>query len=613
MIVLRLTIGSTAHDIRTDRPVVVVGSDPTADVTLAHPDLAPQALRLTRDGSEVAVELIGTDMRARLRVGDEIELAGVGVALTGMLPAGTSAAQDATAGGAGAGVVFGGYDDDLPTAAEAPTADTPAGPTRSRFELSDTTTSGERVEPPAPAARTTPPDLPKQTTPRTRTASAATTAAASAAAAPPPQRKPTPEELAASLKQIKFDPPNFGTELIEQLKASPFYAISIGFHLLLFFILSLIYTTEDKPIREGPGAIKASMQAEEEELGEAVEELEVDGLPKEPADLPDLEEMEIDEPLPDTAAPTPPKASPLRVDEELLEDPDPPQIGIMPSMRAANRQVRPRKPKMAKVDAKKSFTKGTAGQSNSEAAKVVRAQLGSGRFGRSSLNDLDEDDILVVDGSFDHIERVLDALRLKYVKKAPWELTSARGVDFRDHKIVFWNCGESLGRRRMDAIGKKLKAFVRDGGYLFTTDWGVANVIPYAFPGYIRTNGNRAHLPEMVLHIEPAPSARNHPLLEGVFLPGVKGKWWLEQASFDMSVGRKDAVTVLIECPALREQFNRSPAVAATFHFGRGRVLHAMGHYFQEAGNIAGTIAVHRLALNFVLMRLEQDKKATDR
>jgi hypothetical protein len=59
----------------------------------------------------------------------------------------------------------------------------------------------------------------------------------------------------------------------------------------------------------------------------------------------------------------------------------------------------------------------------------------------------------------------------------------------------------------------------------------------------------------------------------------------------------------------LRDTFNRSPAVAATFHYGRGRVLHTMGHYYQEAGNLAGTISAHRLALNFVLMRLDQDRK----
>lgn len=607
MIVLRLTIGTTAHDIRSESRALIVGSDPTADVTLAHPDLAPRALQITREGSEVAVELLGTDKRALLRVGDEIELAGVGVALLGLLPPGEAA------GAAAAGLAFGGYDDDLPPRADAPATAPPAR----TFELSDTTTSGERAEPPAVDANADARSAAEAQAAAEAEAKAkareAARARAQAKARAEAQRRPTPQELAASRQQVRFPAPDFGTELVEQLKKSPFYAISIGFHVFVFFILSLIYTTDDRPLRDGAGAVKASMAAEAEELGEEVEEIEIDGLPKEPAELPDLEEPDLRDLAPPEAA-TPPNPSPLRIDDDVLEDPDPPQIGLMPSLRAANRQVRPRKPKMPKVDAAKTFTKGAAGQSNQDAAKIVRAQLGKGRFGKAvTLDDLDEDDILVVGGSFDHIEKTLDALRIKYVKKAPWALTSPTPETFKDHKIVFWNCGESLGRRRMAAVGKRLQAFVRAGGYVFTTDWGVANVLPYAFPGYIRTNGNRAHLPEMVLQIEPARSARNHPLLEGVFLPGVKGKWWLEQASFDMSVGRADAVTILIECPALREQFNRSPAVAATFHYGRGRVLHAMGHYFQEAGNIAGTIAVHRLALNFVLMRLEQDRKARAR
>ena len=73
-------------------------------------------------------------------------------------------------------------------------------------------------------------------------------------------------------------------------------------------------------------------------------------------------------------------------------------------------------------------------------------------------------------------------------------------------------------------------------------------------------------------------------------------------------VEEDDSLTVLIESPALRDQFNRSPAVAATFHYGRGRVLHTMGHYYQEAGNLAGTIAGHRLALNFILEKMKSER-----
>ena len=92
-----------------------------------------------------------------------------------------------------------------------------------------------------------------------------------------------------------------------------------------------------------------------------------------------------------------------------------------------------------------------------------------------------------------------------------------------------------------------------------------------------------------------------------MFHRGVQARWWLEQASFDIEPLRKRRSTVLIESPDLEDLFGRNPAVAVTFKYGRGRVLHVMGHYYQEAGNLAGTVSAQRLALNFVLMRLAKD------
>ena len=125
--------------------------------------------------------------------------------------------------------------------------------------------------------------------------------------------------------------------------------------------------------------------------------------------------------------------------------------------------------------------------------------------------------------------------------------------------------------------------------------------------GSALAQGARAPLQEMVVRIKPVPSRKRHPLLQGVFHPGVQGRWWLEQASFDMIVQKPQEVTVLIESPDLEELFGRSPAVAATFDYGQGRVLHVLGHYYQEAGNLAGTVSAHRLALNFVMARLQAD------
>lgn len=603
MLVLRITSGLTSQEVRTASTDAILGSDPTADITLQQLGLSSRALRLVHKDTEVQVEMLDDGRTLTMRVGDEVRVGSVDIALVGLLPAESPPP-----------LLFGGYDDDPTIATARP------------FELDDSS-SPAPIPLDAPAAATAaltptptptpmPTPTPKPTTPDPRVVSASLTPGAAprrdAPAEPARKRKKrlTPEEKAAALKAVKFEEPTFGAALVVQLKRSPFFALSLAFHALLFLALTLLDTTAtEKPLRLGPGAIIASMTAEDEELGAEVDDLEDDGLPlmAEPLEeLPELLPEDRQPPKPDAAPPPSPFPN-----ESLLPDdqPDPVDIGLMPGLRAASSRVRRRKPKMPKVDLKKTFTKGGAGSSNQSSANIVRAALGRGRAGNgATLDDLEPDDILVVGGSFDHIEKVLDALRIKYVKKNPWGLFAPKLEDFSSYKLVFWNCGESIGRQRITTLGKRLKKFVRDGGYLFTTDWGVANVIVPAFPGYLKTNGNRAHLPEMVLPIQPNRSARDHPLLEGVFHKSVQGKWWLEQASFDVAVGKKDAVTVLIESPMLRDTFNRSPAVAVTFHHGRGRVLHTMGHYYQEAGNLAGTLSAHRLALNFVLMRLDQDR-----
>jgi hypothetical protein len=84
--------------------------------------------------------------------------------------------------------------------------------------------------------------------------------------------------------------------------------------------------------------------------------------------------------------------------------------------------------------------------------------------------------------------------------------------------------------------------------------------------------------------------------------------WWLENSSFDVQVPDRSKVEVLVEAPSLaKPPHERQPWVAATFSVGRGRVLHVMGHYFQQKGTVSGAAGAHRIALNFVRMRLERD------
>jgi hypothetical protein len=624
LIVLRITAGKVPQDIRIDRAEVVLGSDPTADVTLQHVGLAPRALRMRREDDELAVEFLDSARSLRLRAGDAFEIGeDVGVEIVSL--------------GTDASLLFGGYGDDLATRSS-------LGP----IELADDEPALPRADATRPAASTGPLAPPPQPAPPHPAPVPSRPPAGEAPAAPTPPASALAEEARrvaarhaaararaaqaqearaqaekareerrkAELKAVKFPDPNFSAELMAQLRRTPFFAISLGVHLLIFLLLMLLDSTnQGDPIAEGPGAITASLDAEADEMGEFVPEVEPEGLPMPEEPLADLPPT-FDEPVEEKPRPPTPD-DPFRRERTEIEESEaaPEDIGIMPGLRAASARPRKRKPRMPKAELKRAFTKGAAGSSNQLSADFVRAELGRGRKGDAAklLQELTRDDVLVVDGSFDHIERVLDALEIQYVKKSPFSLTQPRVETFKSYKVVFWNCTESLGPRKIQVVTKELRRFVQDGGYLFTTDWGVANVLAIAFPGYLKTRGNRAHLPEMTLPIRPAESALGHPLLEGVFLPGVEGKWWLENASFDVEAGRRDKVTVLIESPMLKSTFNRSPVVAATFHYGRGRVLHTMGHYYQEAGNLAGTIAAHRLALNFVLMRLDQDRPADRR
>ena len=59
-----------------------------------------------------------------------------------------------------------------------------------------------------------------------------------------------------------------------------------------------------------------------------------------------------------------------------------------------------------------------------------------------------------------------------------------------------------------------------------------------------------------------SPAGKRHPLLEGVFTPGAKPRWWLETESYLFTV--KGRHKILVESRALGAQMHRQIA-----HSGR--------------------------------------------
>lgn len=406
-------------------------------------------------------------------------------------------------------------------------------------------------------------------------------------------------------------PRSFDEELVDVLRRSPWWILSAAVHALVFVLLSLIPGPEH-PAPPPPvlhGLVTADVDATDPlESGGPLDPLPE--APPEPLEAPELDapRPDLDPPLPDDprrdAEPTP-----LPVEPTVPDDPEtaPPLVGPAPTAttaRVRERNVAGKRPPASDLDRVNDDAERSR-EVNQAAAARVKADIasGGGPLGKV-LKGLRTEDLLVVRGSFDHMENVLEELGLPYTLRAPFELADH---DLSRHKVVFWNCGENVLRpHEQERVVAAVRDFVERGGYLFTTDWALANLLMPAFPGRLRTRGRLKPLPELIVPVEPAEGKASHPLLEGVFDGVSRPRWWLEQASFDVEVARRGHVEVLVEAPSLATPpWERSTAVVVTFTHGRGRVLHALGHYYQQKGNVSGAVGAQRLPLNFVRQRME--------
>lgn len=298
------------------------------------------------------------------------------------------------------------------------------------------------------------------------------------------------------------------------------------------------------------------------------------------------------------------------------------------------------------------------------------------------------------DTNFDHIEHVLDRIRIKHtvVEKGELEKSSFRldGV-----AAVFVNCtqihefcqspghtaGAYTGKRlhrcegpaphdtvqfkmKQPAIDKLVK-FVERGGYLFTEDWCLVEILELGFSDFIRS-GNPLEGGDV--GISPERGMTAHPLLRGVFIPPVdiealrrkyweddeddeedevydpaveddpgdkdlgRGKtavgegdpveieeigdpdirliqhrWKIDKESPSLSIHSKK-VQVLIDSQDLEAACGEG-AVAVTFPVKRGRVVHVLSHFGKQSSS-DNEATIENLLVNFLLqVRIRSDSK----
>jgi len=311
----------------------------------------------------------------------------------------------------------------------------------------------------------------------------------------------------------------------------------------------------------------------------------------------------------------------------------------------------------------------------------------------SGVKTLEADKVLVVrnnlcdndggfDGNFDHIQDILARLEIPYTLIGKTELDK-ESYSLADKWVLIFNCTffkdhcsnpehkklppsgikggiertqqcpgttdhKSHNSKLSEKTIKKIKEFVETGGYLFTEDLNIEEIIERAFKGTIT---HTKFLPERTVKIMPAQGQALHPYLKYVFEAPpslddtasdtgsggtnsvksgdfrVDSEWKIDDESPDIKILKKDVVTVLIASPDLAKSQKSEGAVAVTFgasnnairitggskgpsYEGGGRVLHVMSHFGKQRSKL-DEFALQNLILNFLMELNDRRPKST--
>ena len=218
---------------------------------------------------------------------------------------------------------------------------------------------------------------------------------------------------------------------------------------------------------------------------------------------------------------------------------------------------------------------GSMKKANELASKLLRRRLEKERPDDAKvMNEIKEDDIIVIKGQYDRIEDILS------ISKIPHKLLSAsqlKNIKLNPNQMLIINCPGYIERESIIQITK----FVEDGGYLFTTDWALLNVLEKSFPGYVKYNQK----PTIDDTVQIEIIDKDNPFLDMIMSDSADPNWWLEGSSYPIQVLNKSEVKILIQSREMKEKYDEE-AIAIFFKFGKGKVFHITSHFYLQRADM---------------------------
>jgi len=379
--------------------------------------------------------------------------------------------------------------------------------------------------------------------------------------------------------------PDFAREVRALLRRTPWYGISLVLHILVLLVLDLIpwqVRTENRELRLEATLPDTALRPEE---GADFEEPSIDEL------APEIQpEEELDPDNPDPAKRE--SVGDLAKEFELFTPPD--TLGMGKGARILKIAALPTKDVSG---AGETLRTGDLDGEHRSAQQAVERRLGAGI--RDTRRKRTKADIVVVRGDFDSIELVLDAYEWPHTVIDREELTRRT---FPAAELLFINCARRPPPAERAKLVSVVKGFIQRGGWVVTSDWSIDPYVTDAFPDKVELVKPKRRQPDTTVTVHPVST---DDLLGGAFSRRTDSNWWIEETSTMFRV--KGDVEELVTSEDLDRRYG-AKTVVFRLRYGRGMVLHLLGHFYQKDGNRMGLVGMHTLINNVILARFDSGR-----
>ncbi len=190
-----------------------------------------------------------------------------------------------------------------------------------------------------------------------------------------------------------------------------------------------------------------------------------------------------------------------------------------------------------------------------------------------AATDVSHARVVVVRGSADHMEHVLANAKVEFVAVNADELPT---LALNGKQVLMVNCTGTMSAEARERV----RRFVAAGGFLYTTDHAVRELIEPIFPNTIAYDGKSTT--EQVVPVKVRGSEEDRGLLSSLG-GNAKEMWQTASGGYGFKVLDAKRVSVLMESPEAAKLFG-SGNIAARFRYEDGQVIHVTGHFFSQPG-----------------------------